>query len=74
MEDWQIRVIQEYDELALRLAKIRLFIRYNQKDVLTGVERIIMGIQVDTMVEYGDALAMRIELWRSACKITVVAI
>ena len=74
MKDWQIRVIQEYDELVLRLAKIRVFIKYNLQQVSTKVERILIDIQEESMSEYEMILAKRIELWRSACKITVVAI
>lgn len=64
MEDYQIRVIQEFLDLVEKRKKLRIFL-YSLNNTLRAFERMLLEEQDKAMSAYGRILAMRIEQWRT---------
>jgi hypothetical protein len=63
MEDWQLRVVEEKDELDKKASKLVDFIMGEKSANIQGDERYLLIQQRNVMLSYSDILAARINLF-----------
>jgi hypothetical protein len=74
MEDYQLRVIQEFEDLVQKRRKLRDFLMNEERDALELEEYDLMMEQLTAMSKYGIILIKRIARWRTPCKLQVVEV
>ena len=60
MNDWQLRVIDEREQLELRMDKLSVFAETDAFGALPPVEQLDLMLQLEHMVGYAKALRRRI--------------
>lgn len=65
MEDWKVRMINEFKELVDRVEKLEIFVHKNPKFYeLSKTERELLLEQLRGMTTYLDALENRLEYYK----------
>lgn len=65
MKGYQLRVIQEFEDLVQRRAKLISFLKTRYQEISDIEECALMDDQVEVMTKYALILAGRIQRWRT---------
>jgi hypothetical protein len=60
MEDFQMRVINEREELSIKISRLHIFLNSNAADPVSAEDKKLLAEQLSTMRDYHSILTSRI--------------